>query len=121
MWPLIWPGCCGRYSRQIEIACSSSPAFRYSFANGAKYRRGFSSNFFRNSSIRAELAIDYLKNGQQATGSEPGTEGRRSIHLSDLARQSEVTFSLDFSTRSLLTLQASFGRYVFDLHPSALR
>ena len=37
-----------------------SPALRYSFANGAKYRRGFSSNFLRSSSMRAELAMGVM-------------------------------------------------------------
>src|SRR5260221_2949707 len=41
----------------MTMACSMSPALRNSLASGAKYRRGFSSNFFFNSSIRAVLAI----------------------------------------------------------------
>src|SRR6267142_3533486 len=57
MCPLMCPGCCGRNSSQIMIACSISPAFRNSLARGAKYRRGFSSNFFLSSSMRAVLAI----------------------------------------------------------------
>src|SRR5260221_13483760 len=41
----------------MTMACSMSPALRNSLASGAKYRRGFSSNFFFSSSIRAVLAI----------------------------------------------------------------
>ena len=36
MWPLMWPGCDGRCSRQSAIARSSSCAMRYSFASGTK-------------------------------------------------------------------------------------
>src|SRR5213594_2039197 len=57
MCPLICPGCCGRYARQMSMACWISPALRYSLASGAKYRRGFSSNFFCSSSMRAVVAM----------------------------------------------------------------
>src|SRR2546423_8297100 len=47
----------------MKMACSKSPIFLYSFASGAKYRRGFSSNFFRSSSIREGPAIELLSDG----------------------------------------------------------
>src|SRR5215213_4803538 len=90
----------------MKIAWSKSPAFRYSFANGAKYRRGFSSNFLRSSSIRAELAIE---RGSTRTGDGRGrSPGRRMriIHKPDGESQSEVTPSLDFSPRRRLTSRA---------------
>ena len=52
----------------MAMACAKSPAFRYSFAKGAKYRRGFSSNFFRRSSIRAEVAMAGPKGEPPADG-----------------------------------------------------
>ena len=55
--PLMWPGCFGRCSRQIAMACAKSPALRYSLARGAKYRRGFSSYLSRSSSMRSALLI----------------------------------------------------------------
>src|SRR5262245_43035320 len=124
MWPLMWPGCCGRYSWQMSMAFSRSPDFRYSFASGAKYRRGFSSNFLRSSSIRAELAIESPRSVSGGLGAEARDKRKRIIHSADATRQSEVTSSLDFSPRWRLTLQASresVSRAFFFLQPFGVR
>src|SRR5215467_89915 len=89
----------------MNMACSGSPDLRYSFASGAKYLRGFSSNFLRSSSIRAELAIESPRK-QSGGGAEAPDRRKRIIHSADATRQSEVTSSLDFSPRPRLTLQA---------------
>src|SRR5215831_13517967 len=89
----------------MKIACSGSPDLRYSFASGAKYLRGFSSNFWRSSSIRAELAIESPRK-QSGGGAEAPDRRKRIIPSADATRQSEVTSSLDFSPRPRLTLQA---------------
>src|SRR3569833_611469 len=106
----MWPGCCGRYSSQIATARSGSPALRYSFANGAMYRRGFSSNFLRSSSMRADVAIDWPRCGRSAHGPKARVGRKRKIHSSDEVRQSEVTPSLDFRPSSGLTSRANFSR-----------
>src|SRR6476660_10038368 len=65
----------------MKMACSKSPDFRYSLASGAKYRRGFSSNFFLSSSMRAELAIDCVRLRRAAGGRSPGW-GESALYIS---------------------------------------
>src|SRR5688500_6467010 len=78
----------------MAIACSGSPALRYSLASGAKYRRGFSWNFCRNSSIRRELCIF-----EPRWCSVPGASGaeRLKIPRIDEWRQCEVSARLAFT------------------------
>src|SRR5579871_2959194 len=79
------------------MACSRSPALRYSLARGAKYRRGFSLNFLSSSSIRAELAIDSLGcAARRAAGRAEDTLPRR---LTSIEVTAEVSPSLDLSHR----------------------
>src|SRR5690348_16471649 len=95
------PGCCGRNSSQINTACPASPDLRNSLASGAKYRRGFSSNFFFSSSKRAEPDINASVAAQpsgERSGIRYGTRG---------TCQSEVPPSLDFSPRRRLAFSTS--------------
>src|SRR4051794_23808389 len=112
MCPLMCPGCCGRYSRQMDIACSMSPALRYSFARGAKYRRGFSSNFLWSSSIRADAVTGRLSEGASERRKRherrlDAAEWSGKIHLADGGSQSEVTRRLDFSPCRRIAFHAS--------------
>ena len=102
----MYVGCSGTCARQISIATSRSPDFRYSFARRAKTRRGFSANCFRRSSIRAELAIQAPRGGRAAGGGEESVK----IHESDDRSQSEVIRCLDFTSNDPITLLAQPAR-----------
>src|SRR5215212_7306997 len=75
----MYVGWFGTHARQISIARSRSPIFRYSFASRAKTRRGFSANCFSSSSISADLAIQYPRNA--SLGRKPVDAGGRTAAL----------------------------------------
>src|SRR6187549_2366225 len=77
----------------------------------AKYRRGFSSNFFFSSSIRAEMAMERPRLQTRDRGPKPKTGRKRIIHNADGTSRSEVTSSLDFSARHGLSSRACPVRF----------
>src|ERR1017187_3667682 len=133
----MFDGCSARCDWHSEIACSRSPAFRYSFASETKNRRGFSSYRFFSSSIRSEEATLSEGRWQMADNSEYQTsdgyqlivvkrqlpvalsnsKDSRSlsqvickVYATPSARQSEVPESLDFSPCVPVILRALSNR-----------